>query len=88
MLVEKSLKRTVIPQIYHGENQNEKEDGAWMDHVQWFRNAVWKMIENGVVECRDMRSLEIDIRMQSDEFWEERYSGLPFEYIPIVDYIA
>lgn len=87
MLVEKSLKRACIPRLQFPPSLNLDDSEEEVDHLQWFRNAIWKMVENGVVECRDMRSLEIDIRMQYDEFLEERYNGMPYDHIPIADYV-
>ncbi len=57
------------------------------DHMQWFKNAVNKLAGDGVVECKDLASLEMDIRIQSEVYWEERYRGEPLAYLPVACYI-
>ena len=65
------------------DSESELELPSKPDHMQWFRNAMRKMVEDRVVECTDFRSLEIDIQIQLDEYWIERCRGDPFTSVPV-----
>lgn len=93
--VSKSLLSTKVPvpriqppkEDSDSSSESESDGVPEMDHMQWFKDAVRKMAEDGVVECTDLRSLEIDIQIQTDEYWILREKGERLSMLPIAFFI-